>query len=95
MMTVYVVDSCERDTEPWCSIKGGKIPLLAYCFILVFCFAYFSTMTIHATFYSETSVNPQQSTSRYIPDSKTHRIYRCDNLTPCTLFSSLATAPYS
>jgi hypothetical protein len=45
--------------------------LIATCFILLSCFAYSSTLKKEAKCCSETSVEVQQTTGRYIPEDIT------------------------
>jgi hypothetical protein len=40
----------------------------------------FSTLKMEAIFSSETSVDPQQTTRRYIPEDGTLHNHRCENL---------------
>jgi hypothetical protein len=48
-------------------------------FTLVSCSAYFSTLKMEAIFYSETSVDTQLTTRRYIPEDSTLHNHRCEN----------------
>jgi hypothetical protein len=51
-----------------------------HSFTLVFCLAYSSTLKMEATCSSETSVDFQRTTRRYIPEDKTLHNHRCENL---------------
>jgi hypothetical protein len=55
-------------------------PLRDTCLMLVSCLAYFSTVKVEATCSSETSVNFQHITCRYIPEDRTLRKYCYENL---------------
>jgi hypothetical protein len=48
-----------------------KEPLIAACFMLVSCLAYFLTLKMEATGSSKTSVDFQQTTEHYIPEDIT------------------------
>jgi hypothetical protein len=67
-----------------------RLPLHAVCFSLISCLAY-STLNIEATCYSETSVDFQRTTRRYIPEERTLRNHSCENLKSYTwiLFSGM------
>jgi Fe2+ transport system protein B len=54
--------------------------LLATHFMLVSCFACFSTLKIEAICSSEMSVHFQQTTRYYIPDDRTLHNHHCENL---------------
>jgi hypothetical protein len=61
--------------------------LLATCFTLVSCFTYSSTLKMDAARSSETSVNFERTTWRYIPDDRTPtfwapiiNIFRCKQI---------------
>jgi hypothetical protein len=54
--------------------------LLATCFMLVSCLAYSSTLKMEARCFSETSVDFQRTTRRYIPEDRTLHNHRCENL---------------
>jgi hypothetical protein len=49
-------------------------------FTLVSCSAYSSTLKMEAVYYSETSVDFQRTTRRYIPEDGTLHNHRCKNL---------------
>jgi hypothetical protein len=53
---------------------------LPAAFTLVFCPAYFSTLRMESICYSETSVDFQRTTRRYIPEDSTLHNYRCGSL---------------
>jgi hypothetical protein len=55
------------------------VALLAACFTLVSCLGYYSTMKMEATCSSETSVDFQPTTRRYIPEDRTLHNHRCEN----------------
>jgi hypothetical protein len=57
--------------------------LLATYFRMVACLAYSSNLKIDATFSSETSVESQRTTRRYIPEHKTLHNRRCESLRSC------------
>jgi hypothetical protein len=61
--------------------------LLDTCFMLVSWLAYFSTLKIEATCSSETSVEFQRTTRRYIPENRTtlESIQISHTLSPCSL----------
>jgi hypothetical protein len=59
-------------------LQGRKV--FATCFMLVSCLAYFSTFNMEATCNPETSVNFQRTMRRYIPEARTLRYRRCENL---------------
>jgi hypothetical protein len=48
--------------------------LLAVCSMLISCLAYSSTMKMEATCYSETLVDFQRKTRRYIPEDMTNHL---------------------
>jgi hypothetical protein len=74
------VDSFEN-VRPLLRKKGtNKQALLATCFTLASCLAYSSTLKIEATCSSETSVDFQWTTRRYIPENRTLQNRRCENL---------------
>jgi hypothetical protein len=50
------------------------------CHLLVSCPAYFSTLKMEVICSSETSVDFQRTTRRYIPEDSTLHNYRCENL---------------
>jgi hypothetical protein len=50
---------------------GGKQRLPATFYTLVSCLAYSSTLNMDATYFSETSVDFQQTIRRYIPEDRT------------------------
>jgi hypothetical protein len=54
--------------------------LLATCFKLVSCSAYSWTLKMEATCSSETSVDFQRTTHRYIPEHRTLHNHHCENL---------------
>jgi hypothetical protein len=54
----------------------AKLPALT----LVFCSVYSCTLKMEATYSSKTSVGFQRTTRRYIPENRTLRNYRCENL---------------
>jgi hypothetical protein len=56
-------------------------------FTLVSCSAYSSTLKIEAICSSETSVDFQQTTRRYIPEDSTLHNHRCENLKSYIIFS--------
>jgi hypothetical protein len=59
-------------TENKC--EADKQVLLAICFPLISCFAYFSTLKIEATCSSETLAGFQRTTRRYVPEDRTLHI---------------------
>jgi hypothetical protein len=60
---------------------GGKpFALFATCLMLVSRLASFSILNMEATPPSETSVDFQQTTLRYIPDNITFHKHSCENL---------------
>jgi hypothetical protein len=52
----------------------------AGAFTLVSCSTYYSTLKMEAIRSSETSVDFQRTTLRYIPEDGTHHSHRCENL---------------
>jgi hypothetical protein len=52
-------------------------------FMLVSCLAYSSTLKMKATCSSETSVDFQRTTQRYIPEKRTFQGHRCENIKFC------------
>jgi hypothetical protein len=64
-------------------LQGGRISqarnhlCFPPAFILVSCFAYFSTLKMEATCASETSVDFQRTTRRYIPEDSTLQVWLC------------------
>jgi hypothetical protein len=63
--------------------KDKPLALLATCFLLVSCLAYSPILNTYA---SETSLEFQWTTSRYIPKDWTLHINRCEDLKSYTLF---------
>jgi hypothetical protein len=59
--------------------------LLATCFALVSCFYYSSTLKMN-TRSSETSVDFQRTTRRYIPEDRTHHNHHRENLKSYSIF---------
>jgi hypothetical protein len=57
-----------------------KSSLLATCFMLVSCVVYFSALNMEATCSSETSVDFQRTTRRYIAKNRSSHNYRCENI---------------
>jgi hypothetical protein len=57
----------------------GESRCLPPVFTLVSCLTYFSTLKMEATCSSETSVDTQQTTRRYIPEDGTLYNHRCEN----------------
>jgi hypothetical protein len=56
--------------------RSKQVPgraLLATCFMLVSCSAYSFTLKMEATYSSETSVDFQRDTRRYLPEDRTLR----------------------
>jgi hypothetical protein len=56
------------------------LSLIATCFTLVSFFAYSSTLNMEPTFSSETTVDFQRPTRRYILEDRTLHNHRCENL---------------
>jgi hypothetical protein len=54
--------------------------LLAACFMLVSCLAYSSALKLEATWFSETLVEFQRTTCRYIPEDRILHSHGCENL---------------
>jgi hypothetical protein len=52
----------------------------ATCFYAAFCSAHFYTLKMEAKSSSETSVDFQRTTRRYIPEHRTLHNHRCENL---------------
>jgi hypothetical protein len=70
-------------TEGGREILQRPMTLLALCFTLLSCMAYSPIQKMEATCSSETSVNLQRSTRRYIPEDRTLHNHRCDTLKSC------------
>jgi hypothetical protein len=66
-----------------CCLHFQREALLATCFVLLFCFAYSSTLKIEVTCSSETSVYLQRTTWRHIPEDRTIHNHRCENFKSC------------
>jgi hypothetical protein len=64
-------------------------PMPATCFMLVYSLAYHSALQIEATCSSETSVNFQRTTRRYIPEGRTLYNHRCENLNSYKAFGTI------
>jgi hypothetical protein len=60
--------------------EGGSSAELATCFALVSWLTYFSTLRMEATCSSETSVDFQRTTRRYIPEDRTLHNHLYENL---------------
>jgi hypothetical protein len=65
-------------TSPPSSGSNNK-PSLPPAFTLVSCWAYSSTLNMEAICSSETSVDVQWTTRRYIPEDGTLHNHRCEN----------------
>jgi hypothetical protein len=63
----------------------GRRSLHSTCFTLVSCFAFSSNLMIEAKFSSEASVDFQRTIRRYMPEDRTLRNNRCENL-KCYIF---------
>jgi hypothetical protein len=61
-------------------LQGRKISCFPPAYTLVSCLAYSSTLKMKATCSSETSVDFQRITRRYIPDDRTIHYHRRENL---------------
>jgi hypothetical protein len=61
-------------------ISQARNQLESRCFGLVSCLSYSSTLKMEGTCSSETSVDFQLSTWRYISEDRTLHIHRCENL---------------
>jgi hypothetical protein len=57
-----------------------SILCLPYAFMLVSCSAYSTTMKMEAACSTETSLNFQQTTRRYIPEDRILHNHRCEHL---------------
>jgi hypothetical protein len=57
--------------------------LFAPCFMLISCLAYPSTLKMEVTCSTETSVDFQRTTWRYIPEDRTLHNHRCENVKSC------------
>jgi hypothetical protein len=55
--------------------SSKRIALLVNCFMLVSCVAYSSALKMEAKWSSETLVDFQQTTLRYIPEDRTYKFY--------------------
>jgi hypothetical protein len=64
--------------------SSGCASYLPAC-LLVFAELISSTLKIEVICFSETSVNFQRTTRRYIPEDGTLHNHRCENLTSCTV----------
>jgi hypothetical protein len=60
-------------------LVGFEVLFLPYAFILVFCLAYSSIINMEATCYSQTSVDFQRTTRRYISEYRTLHNLRWPN----------------
>jgi hypothetical protein len=69
--------------------EGRWRVLLATYFVLVSCLVYSSIQKMEAICSSETSVVFQRTTWRYIPEDRTLRNHRCENLNSYLLHSTL------
>jgi hypothetical protein len=60
-----------------------NVALLATCFTLLSCLSYSSTLKMEALCSSETSIEFQRTTWRYIREERTLYNHRCENLNSC------------
>jgi hypothetical protein len=60
-------------------LLAGRL-CLPHAFMLISCLAYFSTLKMEAACSSETPVDFQRTTWRYIPEDRTLHNHRCENL---------------
>jgi hypothetical protein len=72
----------EHNVDEMNACDGGRVlsSLLATCFTLVSCSAYYSTLKMEVACSSEMSVEFQLTTRRYIPEDRTLHNHRCENL---------------
>jgi hypothetical protein len=65
----------------WSTVQArNKCNSIVTCFTLVLCLAYSLNQKMEATCSSETSLDFQRTTWRYIPEERTLRNHRCENL---------------
>jgi hypothetical protein len=68
----------EKDQERSRREVGGELALLAACLKLISSIIYTSTLKMEATYPSETSIDFQRTTLRYISEDRTLHNHRCE-----------------
>jgi hypothetical protein len=74
---------------PKCQLTFNGLGQLGTCFTLVSCLVYSSSVKMEAKCSSETSVDFQGTTRRYIPEDDTLHNHRCENLRSYIFISSV------
>jgi hypothetical protein len=69
-----------KSCSPFKSQPTFQRSFICTCFKLFSCLAYSSTLKMQGIYSSETSVDFQRFTWRYIPEERTHHTHRCESI---------------